>query len=38
MEDKYPDLIFLKDGELYQIEGENFMVLGADIPLIILRG
>ena len=28
VEDKYPDLIFLKDGELYQIEGENFMVLG----------
>ena len=28
VEEKYPDLIFLKDGECYTIEGKRFLVIG----------
>ena len=28
VEEKYPDLIFLKDGERYRVEDKNFMIIG----------
>lgn len=42
IEEKYPDLIFLKDGEIYHLEGKNFLALGGgyskDFFIRILRG
>lgn len=42
VEERYPDLIFLKDGEIYHIEGKNFLALGGgyskDFLNRILRG
>lgn len=42
IEEKYPDLIFLKDGEIYHLEGKNFLTLGGgyskDFFIRILRG
>lgn len=42
VEEKYPDLIFLKDGERYTIEGKRFLVIGGgyskDFFERVLRG
>lgn len=41
-EEKFPDLIFLRDGQIYQVEGKRFLVIGggysADFFMRILRG